>query len=57
MEQPPPLTPQEVSNMQQHMLGQPQTVKIFGIFHVILAVYGFGATALGIFTTFVGNPI
>ena len=43
--------------MQHHMLGEPQPVKILGIFHVLLAVYGFGATALGIITTFVGNPI
>lgn len=43
--------------MQQHMLGQPQTVKVFGIMHVILAAYGFGVTALGIITIFVGNPV
>ena len=37
--------------------GQPQSVKVFGIMHVLLAVYGFGATALGIITAMVGNPI
>lgn len=44
MEQPPALTPQEVSNMQQHQLGQPQTVKIFGIMHLVFA--GFGVLGL-----------
>lgn len=40
MEQPPALTPQEISNMQQHQLGQPQTVKIFGIMHLVFAGIG-----------------
>jgi hypothetical protein len=58
-EQPPPLTPQDIAAMQTVQyaeLGQPQTVKVFGIMHLILAAYGFGATALGIITVFVGNP-
>jgi len=38
-------------------LGQPQTVKVFGIMHVILAVYGFGALVLGVIIALVGNPV
>lgn len=57
--QPPPLTPQDIAAMQTAQyahLGEPQTVKVFGIMHVLLAVYGFGACALGVFTAFAGNP-
>jgi hypothetical protein len=56
MEQPPPLTPQEVANMQQHMLGQPQQVKILGIFHVILAAYGILGSAFAVVVAVYGNP-
>jgi hypothetical protein len=43
MEQPPPLSPQEIEHMQgvqYAAIGQPQTVKVFGILHVILGAYG-----------------
>ncbi len=42
-EQPPPLTPQEIEIMQAAQYadtGQPQTVKVFGIMHVIFGAYG-----------------
>ena len=42
--------------MQQHQLGQPQTVKIFGIFHLILAAYGLVTSAFAIYVVIVGNP-
>ncbi len=42
--------------MQNHQLGQPQSVKIIGIFHVILAAYGLVTTAMGLYVAFVGNP-
>lgn len=57
--QPPPLTPQEIAAAQggaYHQLGQPQSVKILGIFHLILAAYGLATTAIGIYVAFVGNP-
>jgi hypothetical protein len=60
IEQPPSLTPQDIAAMQTAQyadLGQPQTVKVFGIMHVILAVYGFGALVLGVITALVGNPV
>lgn len=56
MEQPPELTPQEIYNMQQHHLGQPQTVKIFGILHVILAAYGLLTSVFAVYVVVVGNP-
>ncbi len=59
-QQPPPLTPQEMAarqNTEYSHIAQPQTVKIFGIMHVLLGVYGLGATALGILTVWVGNPV
>lgn len=58
--QPPSLTPQDIAAMQTAQyadLGQPQTVKVFGIMYVILAVYGFGALVLGVITALVGNPV
>lgn len=57
--QPPPLTPEEVAALQTVQyahLAQPQTVKVFGIFHCILAAYGFFGSALALITAFVGNP-
>ena len=41
--------------MHQHHLGQPQSVKILGIFHVILAAYGFITSAFGVFVAATGN--
>ncbi len=43
--------------MQQHHLGQPQTVKIFGIMHVVLAGYGILMSAFALVIAFTGNPI
>jgi hypothetical protein len=57
-QQPPPLTPQDITTMQTAQyanLGQPQTVKVFGIMHILLAVYGFGASVLGVISAFAGN--
>ena len=59
-QQPPSLTPQDIAAMQTAQyadLGQPQTVKVFGIMHILLAVYGFGVSILGVFTALVGNPV
>ncbi|QTN32864.1 hypothetical protein HZ994_11180 [Akkermansiaceae bacterium] len=59
MEQPPPLTPQEMAAAQgsgYHQLGQPQSVKILGIFHLILGAYGLATTAIGTYVAFAGNP-
>ena len=42
--------------MQQHMLGQPQQVKILGIFHVILAAYGILGSAFAVVVASTGNP-
>jgi hypothetical protein len=42
-EQPPPLTPQEIAVLQAAQyagLGQPQTVMVFGIMHVVFAGFG-----------------
>jgi hypothetical protein len=60
MEQPPALTHEEVTRLsaiEYANLGQPQTVKVFGIMHVIFG--GFGALMIA-WTTFVmifGNPM
>jgi hypothetical protein len=59
LQQPPMLTPEEIEAMQAAQYansGQPQTVKIFGIMHIVLAVYGVGASALGAYIALVGNP-
>lgn len=56
MEQPPPLTPEDISAYQQHDIGQPQTVKIFGIFHLILGVFGAVMSLWNFVILFVGNP-
>lgn len=59
-QQPPPLTPNDIAAMQTAQyaqIAQPQTVKVFGIMHVLLAVYGFGQTVLGSITAFIGNPV
>ena len=59
IEQPPSLTPQDIAAMQtaQHAdLGQPQTVKVFGIMHVIFAAYGLLMTVWTVYVLAVGNP-
>lgn len=58
-QQPPPLTPQDIAAMQTAQyadLGQPQTVKVFGIMHVIFAAYGLLMSVWTIFALAVGNP-
>jgi hypothetical protein len=57
--QPPSLTPQDIAAMQTAQyadLGQPQTVKVFGIMHVIFAAYGLLMTVWTVFVLAVGNP-
>jgi hypothetical protein len=59
MEQPPPLSPQEVAELagkEYAQLGQPQTVKVFGILHVVFALFGFLSCAWALFVALVGNP-
>jgi hypothetical protein len=59
MEQPEPLTPQEIAAMQAAQYGetgQPQTVKVFGILHVLLGAYGVFGLILGIFAMAGMNP-
>lgn len=59
MEQPPPLSPQEIAAMQTAQysdLGQPQTVKVFGIMHVIFAAFGLLSSVWAVFVIAVGNP-
>lgn len=43
--------------MQNQMLGQPQSVKILGIFHVILAAYGLLTSAFAAYVVIAGNPL
>ena len=57
--QPPSLTPQDIAAMQAAQyadLGQPQTVKVFGIMHVIFAAYGLLMSVWAVFVLAVGNP-
>lgn len=57
--QPPSLTPQDIAAMQAAQyadLGQPQTVKVFGIMHVIFAAYGLLMSVWTVFVLVVGNP-
>jgi hypothetical protein len=59
MEQPEPLTPQEIAAMQAAQYaetGQPQTVKVFGILHVILGAYGVFGLVIGIMAMAGLNP-
>lgn len=58
-EQPPPLTPQEVAVLQAAQyagLGQPQTVMVFGIMHVVFAGFGLLSGVWIVFESVVGNP-
>lgn len=60
MDQPPPLTPQEIAARQTAEyanVGQPQTVKIFGIMHLVLGAFGVLATIGAILVIFGINPI
>jgi NADH:ubiquinone oxidoreductase subunit 5 (subunit L)/multisubunit Na+/H+ antiporter MnhA subunit len=59
MEQPEPLTPQEIAAMQAAQYGetgQPQTVKVFGILHVIMGAYGVFGIIIGILAMAGINP-
>lgn len=59
MDQPPPLSPEEASELagkEYANLGQPQTVKIFGILHIVFAILGFLSIVYTIFITVFGNP-
>lgn len=59
-QQPPSLTPQDIAAMQAVQyadLGQPQTVKVFGIMHVIFAGYGLLVAVWTVFVLAVGNPL
>ncbi len=59
MEQPDPLTPQEIAAMQAAQYGetgQPQTVKVFGILHVLLGAYGVFGLVIGIIAMAGMNP-
>lgn len=58
-QQPPPLSPQDIAAMQTAQyadLGQPQTVKVFGIMHVIFAGFGLLMSVWAVFVIVVGNP-
>lgn len=58
-QQPPSLTPQDIATMQTAQyadLGQPQTVKVFGIMHVIFAGFGLLSSLWAVFIIVVGNP-
>jgi|AntRauTorckE6833_2_1112554.scaffolds.fasta_scaffold10430_2 hypothetical protein len=58
MEQPPPLSPEEVSRHAESeyaQLGQPQAVKVFGILHVIFASFGIISVVWAIVASFAGN--
>lgn len=58
-QQPPPLTPEEVARLSASeyvQLGQPQTIKIFGIFHLILGGLGSLMLLWTLVIIFYGNP-
>lgn len=60
MEQPPPLTPQEMTARQTAEYantGQPQTVKVFGIMHLIFAGFGLVGLVWTVVILTVGNPV
>jgi hypothetical protein len=59
MEQPPPLTPEELNELsanQYSYLGQPQTVKVFGILHLIFGGFGVLASLWSLYVIIIGNP-
>lgn len=59
MEQPPALTPEELAAAQaanQSQIGEPQTVKIFGILHLVFAAFGTMGIAWALLTAVTGNP-
>lgn len=59
MDQPPPLSPEEIAARQTAEFantGQPQSVKIFGIMHLVFGAYGVLATLLAIVAMIGVNP-
>lgn len=59
MEQPPPLTPEEMSQLSSKeyaQLGQPQVVKVFGILHLVFGAYGILVSLWTLFVIIAGNP-
>lgn len=59
MEQPPPLSPEELAARQTAefaSIGQPQSVKIFGITHLVLGAYGVLTTLFAIVAMIGFNP-
>lgn len=58
-QQPPPLTPEEVAHLsakEYAHLGQPQTVKVLGILHLVFGAIGTLMIIWTLYVTFVGNP-
>lgn len=58
-EQPPALTSEEVAHLSAREyvhLGQPQTVKVFGILHLVFGGFGVLMTLWTLYVTLVGNP-
>ena len=58
-EQPPALSPEEVAHLSAReyaQLGQPQTVRVFGILHVVFGVFGVLMILWTLYVTVVGNP-
>lgn len=58
-EQPPALSPEEVAHLsatQYNHLGQPQTVKVFGILHLIFGGYGVLMLVWSLIVIIFGNP-
>lgn len=60
MDQPPPLTPEEIAARQTAQYagtGQPQTVKVFGILHLLFAAFGLLGLVWAVLLLTVGNPV
>lgn len=58
-EQPPALSPEEVARLSAReyaQLGQPQTVKVFGILHLVFGGFGVLMILWTLYVSFVGNP-
>ena len=59
-DQPPPLSPEEVASLsavEYAHLGSPQTVKVFGIMHLIFGGLGAAAAIWALWISFFGNPM
>lgn len=58
MEQPPAYTPEQLAEAQsanQSQIGEPQTVKIFGVLHLVFGAYGVFSVLSGLVVIFFGN--